>query len=103
MAVTALAAVRSCGVTTLAVALAATWPAGRRVLLAELDPAGATLAAGSGWPPEPGLVSLAAAACRGGDPTVVWEHCQDLPGGVPVLAGRRRPTTPAPRSGCSAR
>ncbi len=87
MAVTALTAVRSCGVTTLTTALAATWPAGRRVLLAELDPAGATLAAGSGWAPEPGLVSLAAAARRGGDPTLVWEHCQELPGGVSVLAG----------------
>jgi hypothetical protein len=85
--VLALASVRSCGVTTLAVALAATWPAGRRVLLAELDPAGATLAAGSGWPPEPGLVSLAAASRRGGDPGLVWDHCQELPGGVAVLAG----------------
>jgi hypothetical protein len=85
--VLALASVRSCGVTTLAVALAATWPAGRRVLLTELDPAGATLAAGSGWPPEPGLVSLAAASRRGGDPALVWDHCQELPGGVAVLAG----------------
>lgn len=87
MTVLALGAVRSCGVTTLATALAATWPAGRRVLLAEFDPAGGTLAAGSGWPPEPGLVSLAAAARRGGDPGLVWEHCQELPGGVAVLAG----------------
>jgi hypothetical protein len=87
MAVTALAAVRSCGVTTLALALAATWPDRRRVLLAELDPASGTLAAGSGWPPEPSLVSLAAAARRGGDPSLVWEHCQALPGGAAVLAG----------------
>jgi hypothetical protein len=87
MTVLVLGAVRSCGVTTLATALAATWPGGRRVLLAELDPAGGTLAAGSGWPPEPGLVSLAAAARRGGDPTLVWEQCQELPGGVAVLAG----------------
>jgi hypothetical protein len=32
-------------------------------------------------------VSLAAAAQRGGDPTMVWDHCQHLPGGVAVLAG----------------
>jgi hypothetical protein len=85
--VTALGSVRSCGVTTLAVGLAATWPVGRRVLLVEADPAGGTLAAASGWPSEPSLVSLAAAARRGGDPALVWEHCRQLPGGVPVVAG----------------
>ncbi|MDA8365336.1 MAG: chromosome partitioning protein, partial [Actinomycetota bacterium] len=83
----ALASVRSCGVTTLALALAATWPTQRRVLLVELDPAGGTLAAASGWPPEPSLVSLAAAARRALDPDLVWEHCQELAGGVAVLAG----------------
>lgn len=83
----ALGAVRSCGVSTLALALAATWPAGRRVMLVEADPAGGTLAAASGWPAEPGLVSLAAASRRRFDPAVVWEHCQVLPGGASVLAG----------------
>ena len=83
----ALGSVRSCGVTTLALALAATWPAERRVLLVELDPAGGTLAAPSGWPPEPSLVSLAAAARRSFDPDLVWEHCQELAGGAAVLAG----------------
>ena len=83
----AFGAVRSCGVTTLVLSLAGTWPEGRRVLLAELDPAGGTLAAASGWTPEPGLVSLAAAARRGGDADLVWEHCQRLPGGAAVLAG----------------
>jgi hypothetical protein len=87
MSVLVLGSVRSCGVTTLATALAATWPAGRRVLLIELDPAGGTLAAASGWPSEPSLVSLAAAGRRGSDPDLVWEHCQTLPGGNPVLAG----------------
>ncbi len=87
MSVVALGAVRSCGVTTLALALAATWPSSRRVLLAELDPAGGTLAAASGWPPEPGLVSLAAAARRGSDPELVWEHCHELADGTAVLAG----------------
>ena len=83
----AVGAVRSCGVSTLALALAATWPADRRVLLVEADPAGGTLAAASGWPAEPGLVSLAAASRRRFDPAVVWEHCQALPGGAAVLAG----------------
>ena len=83
----ALGSVRSCGVTTLALALAATWPKDRPVLLVEADPAGGTLAAESGWPPEPSLVSLAAAARHALDPGLVWEHCQELPGGVAVLAG----------------
>ena len=83
----ALGSVRSCGVTTLALALAATWPKERRVLLVEVDPAGGTLAAASGWPPEPSLVSLAAAARHALDPDLVWEHCQELPGGAAVLAG----------------
>jgi hypothetical protein len=84
-AVTAFGSVRSCGVTTLALGLAATWPAERRVLVVEADPAGGTLAAASGWPAEPSLVSLAAAARRGGDPTLVWEHCHQLPNGASVL------------------
>jgi hypothetical protein len=83
----AFGSVRSCGVTTLALSLAATWPAARRVLLVEADPAGGTLAAGSGWAAEPSLVSLAAAARRGGDPSLVWDHCQQLPGEAAVLAG----------------
>jgi hypothetical protein len=85
--VLALGSVRSCGVSTLALALTVTWPPGRRVLLIEADPAGGTLAAASGWPPEPGLVSLAAASRRRFDPALVSEHCQVLPGGAAVLAG----------------
>ncbi|HEX3794638.1 MAG TPA: hypothetical protein VHV57_09065 [Acidimicrobiales bacterium] len=87
MAVVALGSVRSCGVTTLALSLAATWPPGHQVLLVEADPAGGTLAAGSGWPAEPSLMSLAAAVRRGGEAGLVWEHCQELPGGAAVLAG----------------
>jgi hypothetical protein len=87
MTLVAFGAVRSCGVTTMTLAVAATWPPSRRVLLAELDPAGGTLAAASGWPPQPGLVSLAAAARRGDDPELVWQHSHQLPGGPSVLAG----------------
>ena len=91
----AFGSVRSCGVTTLTLGLAATWPTDRRVLLVEADPAGGTLAAASGWPAEPNLVSLAAAARRGGNPALVWEHGHQLPDGAAVL--------PAPSSAEQAR
>ena len=95
MAVVAFGSVRSCGVTTLALSLAATWPPERRVLLVEADPAGGTLAAGSGWPAEPSLVSLAAAARRGGEPSLVWEHCHAAArrggGAGRAVLGRPRP------------
>ena len=45
------------------------------------------LAAAAGLPPEPGLVSLAAAARRHDEPTIAFEHCQSLPGGTPTLCG----------------
>ena len=93
--VVAFGSVRSCGVTTLVLGLAVTWPRraeppGRPVLVVEADPAGGTLAASAGWPAEPGLVSLAAAARRGAEPSLVFEHCQHLPGGAAVLAGPAR-------------
>jgi len=87
MALITLSSVRSCGVTTLAAGLAATWPGDRRPLLVEADPAGGSLSAQAGLGPEPGLVSLAAAARRQGDPSLVFEHVQSLPGGVPVVCG----------------
>ena len=86
MGVVVIGSVRSCGTTTAAVALAATWPAGRRVLVVELDPAGGSLAAASGWAAEPSLVTLAAAARRSSDPEAIWTHCHQLPGGAAVLA-----------------
>ena len=86
MAVVVLASVPSCGTTTSAVALAGTWPPARKVVLVELDPAGGTLAASSGWAAEPSLVTLAAAARRTSDPEAIWAHCQRLPGGAAVLA-----------------
>ena len=86
MAVIVLASVRSSGTTTSAVALVATWPPARKVVLVELDPAGGTLAASSGWAAEPSLVTLAAAARRTSDPEAIWAHCQHLPGGAAVLA-----------------
>jgi hypothetical protein len=99
MAVVALGSLRSCGVTTAALALATSWPTGRRVLLVEVDPAGGTLAASLGLPPEPGLVSLAAATRRpleaSTDPSVVIEHAQTLTDNTSILV--------APPSGEQAR
>src|SRR5215471_9801511 len=82
-----LIAVASCkgapGATTAALALGAVWP--RSVLVAELDPFGGDLAARFNLFVTPGLVTLAAAAGTG--EASVADHCQQLPGGLPVLAG----------------
>jgi hypothetical protein len=75
------------GVTTTARALAATWPADRRVMLAELDPAGGDLAPRFGLGADPGVVQLGSAFRRGLEPDDVWSHTQTLPGGVAVLVG----------------
>jgi len=83
----ALGCVRSCGVTTTAAAVATVWPIERRVLMVEADPAGGDLAARYGLAPEPGLVSLAAAARRDSDPGLVWRHTQPLTGNSCVLVG----------------
>ena len=52
------------GVTTTALALAGTWPENRRVLLAELDPAGGDLAPRFGLHADPGVVQLGSAFRR---------------------------------------
>ena len=75
------------GVTTTALALAATWPEHRRCLLVEADPFGGVIAARYGLGDTPGLSSLAAVGRRGLDDDVVWRHAQQLPGGVLVLVG----------------
>jgi MinD-like ATPase involved in chromosome partitioning or flagellar assembly len=87
MSIVAVASVRSCGVTTFAAGLAMVWPGERQRLLVEADPAGGMLAAAAGLRPEPGLVSLAAAARRHDEPGVAFEHCQALPDGIPALCG----------------
>ena len=75
------------GVTTLGLGLALAWPAHRDVVLAELDPAGGDVAAWFALPAEPGLAGLAAASRRGLGAATLLEHCQRLPGGLPVLVG----------------
>ncbi len=75
------------GVTTTALALAATWPEDRRCLLIEADPFGGVVGARYGLGDTPGLSSLAAGARQGLDEETVWQHVQQLPGGVGVLVG----------------
>lgn len=75
------------GATTTALAVAATWPEQRRCLLVEADPFGGVIAARYGLGDSPGLSSLAAMARRGLDVDVVWQHAQQLPGGIPILVG----------------
>jgi len=75
------------GVTTTALALGAVWPPERRVLVAELDPAGGDLVNRFRLPGEPGLLTLAAAARRHDPSQRVWQCCQRLPGGLAVLTG----------------
>ncbi len=88
MTVIALASIKgSPGVTTAALALAASWPRGRRVLLVEADPFGGDLAPRYGSTITNGLVSLFAAARRTLNPDAVWDHVDQLPGGLPVLFG----------------
>ncbi len=89
MAAVALGSLRSCGVSTAALALASSWPTDRRVLLVEVDPAGGTLAATLGLAPEPGLLSLAAATRRPLEATVepglALAHTQVLTANASIL------------------
>ena len=88
MTVIALASVKaSPGVTTSLLALAATWPDQRPVLLVDADPDGGSLAARTGLPTEPGLASLAAAARRTLRAGELDRHTQPLPGGLPAVVG----------------
>lgn len=75
------------GVTTTALALAASWPEERRCLLVEADPFGGVIGARYGLGDSPGLSSLAAIARRGLDDEAVWSHAQRLRGGVELLVG----------------
>ncbi|MGH3832392.1 MAG: chromosome partitioning protein [Pseudonocardiaceae bacterium] len=73
------------GVTTFSVALAARWPVPSRCVLVECDPSGGDVATRFGLVSSPGLVSLAAAARRSGDPGLLWRHTQALPGDLAVV------------------
>ena len=73
------------GVTTAIQAFAEVWPAGRGLLIAELDPAGGDLAARLDLAPEPGLMTLAAAGRRDLNAALVMEHTTDVAPEVAVL------------------
>lgn len=75
------------GATTTALALAARWPAPQTPVVVECDPAGGDLAARFRLPSTPGLVSLAAAARKSSDASVLWQHVQRLPAGPAVIPG----------------
>ena len=75
------------GASTGALAVASVWPRDRKVLFAELDPAGGDLAARFALAPDPGLVQLSAGFRHALSAEEVWSHTQTLPGGAPVLVG----------------
>lgn len=81
------------GVTLAALSVAAAWPTdhGRHKLYLEADASGGTLALRYGLGLEPGLVTLAVAARRHLDPDALWDHAQELPGGLPVVVGPDNP------------
>jgi cellulose biosynthesis protein BcsQ len=86
MLVSVLSLKGSPGATTFAVALAARWPAPARVLVVEADPSGGDLGMRFSLPSTSGLMSLVAAARGGCGEDLVWQHAQQLPGGLPVIA-----------------
>lgn len=75
------------GVTTTALAVAATWPDSeqRRKLLLEADASGGALALRYQLSLERSLVTLAIAGRAGLDADELWEHVQELPGGLGVI------------------
>ena len=75
------------GVTTATVGLAAGWPTSEPRVVVECDPAGGDLLGRYRLETAPGLVSLAAAARHKGEPGLVWQHTQRLPGRLPVVVG----------------
>src|SRR5205085_10749032 len=75
------------GASTSGLAVASVWPGDRKVLFAEIDPAGGDLAARFALAPDPGLVQLGAGFRYALSVEEVWSHTQTLPGGVPVLVG----------------
>jgi hypothetical protein len=77
------------GVTTLACLVGATWPAGRRAIVAECDSHGGDLASRFNLSTKTGWQSLAIAARRGDAGRSIEDHLQNLPGGLEVLVGNQ--------------
>ncbi|GAA2810761.1 hypothetical protein GCM10010441_39270 [Kitasatospora paracochleata] len=91
------------GASTTALALASVWM--RNSLLVEADENGGDLvfrhADSNGAPlnPDKGMLSLAVAARRGLSVPALWEHTQQLNGGLDVLVGLAGPEQAAPWTG----
>jgi hypothetical protein len=85
MPLIALASLKaSPGVTTTALALAAAWPAPRRLLI-EADPSGGDLSLWLGLPPDPGLTGLAASVRHDHGQGMTWHHAQEPAAGTHVV------------------
>ena len=63
---------------------------GRRAVLLETDRSGGTLAVRYQLPRQPGLITLAAAGRHGLSRDELWNHAQELPGGVPAIVAPER-------------
>lgn len=76
------------GTTLTALSVAASFPIanGRRKILLEADCTGGTLALRYQLPTEPGLLTLAAAIRSSLDNELLWQHSQELPGGLSIVA-----------------
>ena len=90
MTVTSFVSIKGApGVTTLACLVGATWPEGRKVMVAECDPSGGDLAARFQLSSREGWPALLAAARRSGTTIDIASHLQQLPGGLDVLVATR--------------
>lgn len=88
MGMTVVASVKGApGVTTTALALAASWPVEHKVMLVEADPFGGDLAARYEVNPPTSLTRLLVAARRGVSAVEIGEHVQRLQGELPVVYG----------------
>jgi hypothetical protein len=100
MSLITLASIKgSPGVTTLACLVGATWPAGRRVMVAECDSDGGDLASRFSLSAKTGWQSLALAARRGDASGSIEDHLQNLPGGLEVLVGTQGGVSDGARRG----
>jgi hypothetical protein len=88
MTVVSFASVKGApGVTTLTCLVGASWPEGRRVMVAECDPSGGDLAARFCLSGRRGWSTFATASRRAGSAAPIEAHLQQLPGGLDVLVG----------------
>ena len=86
------------GVTLTSLAVAATLAVrpDRKVLLLEADRSGGSLAVRYQLPRQPGLITLAAAGHHGLTRDELWNHAQELPGGLGVIVAPEREDRIAP-------